>query len=76
MISQKEKAFEIEKSRTFDLERTKEIKFYLYLLIAFCIVVSFLFVMKLFKNDVKNPFVAILISILIATTFTLSINKL
>lgn len=71
-ITQKQKEIEINNSRAFDRIQAKEIKFYLYLAIAFCIVLIGNF-LSLYGNNAGKPtafsviFNTALIVILIAT---------
>lgn len=73
-LSQEQKDFEIENSRTFDFEQAKEIRFMLYVIIAFCVFVLASFVKKFIDDEIKNSVVTIIAATM--TILILAINKL
>lgn len=75
-INQQQKESEINKSKYFDKEQAKDIRFYLYLALVICIIIIGDFLKKYINGDVKITVVIIITTISLIITLIATIIKL
>jgi hypothetical protein len=75
-LSQQQKEIEIEKSRTFDIRQAKEIRFMLYVVIAFLMVVFVKFIQEIIEDENKNSIMTLFIATISVMVLISTIIKL